>query len=67
MDPVAFGQSIRALRRHTRWTQSQLAEAARVSQASVSRAERGQARDLTIRTLERIAEALGARASVRLY
>ena len=67
MDPVRLGLSIRTLRRRSHWTQLQLAERAHISQASVSRAERGQARELTVRTLERIAEALGATASVRLY
>jgi transcriptional regulator with XRE-family HTH domain len=37
-----------------------------VSQSAVSRCERGQARSLTLRTIERIAEALGARASLRI-
>jgi transcriptional regulator with XRE-family HTH domain len=67
MDSVGFGLAIRALRRRLRWTQEDLADRARVSQAAVSRAERGDAGAMTIRTLERIAEALGARASVRLF
>ena len=37
-----------------------------MSQAAVSRLERGVARKVTLRTLDRIAEAVGARASVRL-
>ena len=67
MNPVTFGNAIRALRRRSGWTQRQLADRARISQTSVSRAERGLARDLTLRTVERIAEALGARASLRIY
>ena len=66
-DPVRFGQSLRALRRRQPWTQQELADRAGVSQAAVSRAERGQVRHLTIRTIDRIAEALGARSSLRLY
>ena len=40
--------------------------AAHLSQAAVSRAERGEARDLTIRVLLEIADALGARVSLKL-
>jgi transcriptional regulator with XRE-family HTH domain len=66
MDPVRFGLSIRALRRRRGWTQGELAAKAGVSQASVSRAERGEAWRLTVRTLQRVAEALGARMALRL-
>ena len=66
MDPVPFGLAIRALRRRRGWTQEALADRAGISQAAVSRAERGDACSLTVRTLERIAETLGARASLRL-
>lgn len=67
MDPVRFGLTIRALRRRRGLTQAALADRAGVSQAAVSRAERGDARSLTVRTLERVAAALGARTSVRLF
>jgi transcriptional regulator with XRE-family HTH domain len=67
VDGVRLGQAIRALRRHRGWTQVDLARRARVSQASISRAETGQASRLTMRTVERVAEALGARLSVRVY
>lgn len=67
MDHVKFGLAVRAVRRRRGWTQAELADRAGVSQAAVSRAERGAARTLTLRTLERIAEALGARASLRLF
>ena len=67
MDTVRFGLAIRALRRHRGWTQGFLAGRAGISQAAVSRAERGDAASQTLGTLERIAEALGARASLRLF
>jgi transcriptional regulator with XRE-family HTH domain len=67
VDAVRFGLGLRALRRRRGWTQAQVARRARVSQAAVSRAERGQAWDLTMRTILEIAEALGARASPGLY
>ncbi len=67
MDGVRLGQAMRALRRHRGWTQDELARRARVSQASISRVESGGGSRLTIRTIGRIAEALGARLSVRVY
>src|SRR4051794_30151438 len=67
MDSVRLGLAIRALRRRASWTQARLAEQAGVSQATVSRTERGQLRHQTLHTLELIAEALGARASIRVY
>src|SRR4051812_2800646 len=67
MDSVRLGLSIRALRRRTEWTQQRLAAEAGVSQATVSRVECGQLRHQTLHTLELIAEALGARASVKVY
>ena len=60
MDPVRFGLAIRALRRRRGWTQAELADRAGVSQAAVSRAERGGARAMTLRTLERIADSMRA-------
>ena len=67
MDAVRFGLALRALRRHRGFTQSDVASRARISQAAVSRAERGEAWSLTVRTIHAIAESLGARASVSLY
>ena len=67
MDAVRLGLSIRALRRRTHWTQDRLAKAAGVSQATVSRVERGEIRHQTLHTLTLIAEALGARASLKVY
>jgi transcriptional regulator with XRE-family HTH domain len=67
MDSVRLGLAIRALRRRTRWTQARLAAEAGLSQTTVSRVECGQLRHQTLHTLELIAEALGARASVKVY
>jgi len=67
MDAVRLGLAIRALRRRSRWTQGRLASEAGVSQATVSRVERGEIRHQSLHTLTVIAEALGARASIRIY
>ena len=67
MEPVRFGLAIRALRRRRGWTQEELGRRAAVSQSAVSRLERGDGARLTMRTIERIAEALGARTSLRVF
>lgn len=67
MDPVRFGAALRALRRHRKLTQRQLATKVGVSQSAVSRAERGDVRALTVGTVELIASGLGASSSLRLY
>jgi transcriptional regulator with XRE-family HTH domain len=67
MDTVRVGLQIRALRRRRGWTQAKLAARADLSQAAVSRVERGNGRLVTLRTVESLAEALGARASLRLH
>lgn len=66
MDTVRVGLQIRALRRRRGWTQAMLAARADLSQAAVSRVERGNGRLVTLRTIESLAEAVGARASLRL-
>ncbi len=66
MDSVRVGLALRALRRQRGWKQADLARRARISQTSVSRAEGGNAGDLTLRTLTAIAEALGARLALRV-
>jgi transcriptional regulator with XRE-family HTH domain len=66
MDPVRLGLAIRALRRRRGWTQVRLAEEARLSQAAISRCERGEADSLTHRTLLDIADALGAKITVTI-
>ena len=67
VNPVSFGRAIRALRRRRGWTQEVLGEKSGTSQSAVSRCEGGKADTLTWRTIVRIAEALGARASVTAY
>ncbi len=67
MDAVRLGQAIRALRRRRGWTQQRLGEASGTSQGAVSRCERGDAHTLTCRTIVKIAEALGARATVSIH
>jgi transcriptional regulator with XRE-family HTH domain len=66
VDPVQIGLALRSLRRRRGWTQAELGVRASVSQSAVSRAERGEAANLTVRTLARIASALGARAEVQI-
>ncbi len=58
--------AVRALRRIRRWRQVDLGERARLSRDSVSRAELGDLRGLTVGTLERLAAALGATLVVEL-
>jgi transcriptional regulator with XRE-family HTH domain len=67
MDTARLGLALRALRRRKGLSQEALAIKAGVSQAAVSRVERGAGRSMTLRTIDRIAEALGARTSLRVY
>ncbi len=66
MDAVRFGLSMRALRRRRRWTQQKLAGEARVSRGVVARIEQGHGDRVTVRTLIRVAAALGGTISCRL-
>lgn len=66
MDMVRFGRGIRALRRRREWTQQRLADEAGVSQSVVARLERGKGDRIQPRTLERVAQVLGARLIIRL-
>lgn len=66
MDAVRLGLSIRALRRRRARTQKQLGDRVGRSASEISRIERGAAHRVSIRTLERILEALGARLYVRV-
>jgi transcriptional regulator with XRE-family HTH domain len=65
MDLVRFGRGIRALRMRRRWRQADLAQAAEVSETLVARIERG-AHTVPPRKLDKVAQALGARADLRL-
>ncbi len=66
MDAIRFGRGIRALRHRRGWRQSDLAGVAGVTRSAVSRVELGRADRLTVRTLDAIALAAGARVDVRL-
>ena len=66
MDVVRFGRGIRALRLRRRWRQQDLADAARVSRPMVARIETGNAGNIPVQKLERVANAMNARADIRL-
>jgi transcriptional regulator with XRE-family HTH domain len=66
MDTVRFGLGLRALRRHKRLTQRELARRAGVSRPVIGRIERGQADRVALHTLSRVAAVLGARIDLRL-
>ena len=66
MDAVRIGLSFRALRRRRRLTQSALGALVGLSHSTIARIERGHAERVTLRTLMRIAHALGASVSVRV-
>jgi transcriptional regulator with XRE-family HTH domain len=59
MDSTRVARLFVAVRREKHWRQVDLAKAAKVSQATVSRAERAQHASITLGALERIALALG--------
>src|SRR5687767_8027743 len=64
MDDLRIGSALRVLRLHRIWTQAQLAAAARVSSALVSRVERGSVGGVPLETLRRLFAAIGARATL---
>lgn len=66
MDAVRVGLSLRALRIRRRLTQSDLARMIGLSRSAIARIERGHADRTTVRTLIRVAEALGASLSIRV-
>jgi transcriptional regulator with XRE-family HTH domain len=66
MDRVRFGLSMRALRRRRGWTQDEVARRAGVSRSLLARVERGEGDRCAVRTLEKLAAALGSRVSVRM-
>jgi transcriptional regulator with XRE-family HTH domain len=67
MDVAGFGRSIRAIRRKKGWTQARLAEKAGLSPTAISRVERGGAQTLSMGVLDRIAKAVEANLSIKLY
>jgi transcriptional regulator with XRE-family HTH domain len=66
VDFVRVGRSVRALRRRRGWRQTDLARAARTSQTTIGRIERGQGDRVPPRTLDRILQALGARLRIQV-
>lgn len=61
------GQAIRALRHRAGLRQRDLAAAANVSQSLVSLLERGHLESISIRTVRKVADALGAGVAIRVY
>jgi transcriptional regulator with XRE-family HTH domain len=66
VDGARFASSIRALRQHRGWRQDDLAREAGVSRAVVAAIEQGRGDRVTLRTLGRIADALGSRVTCRI-
>ncbi|MFC0439441.1 helix-turn-helix domain-containing protein [Kutzneria buriramensis] len=60
-----LGKSVREMRERRGWTQTQLAQAAGMTQSAVARFEAGGTMP-TIPVLDRLAQALGAKLVVRL-
>ncbi len=59
-------QDILSLRQQRGWTQSELAEMAGVSQPFIAKLESGRAVNIELKTLVRIATALGAQVDARI-
>ena len=66
MDPIRLGHAYRALRLQKRWRQLDLGAEAGVSPSTISRIERGHLDEVSVATLRRVAEALGASLDIRL-
>ena len=58
MDRIRFGRSVTTLRKRRRWSQQDLADAARISRTVAGRIERGELRSVGWRDLEAVALAL---------
>jgi transcriptional regulator with XRE-family HTH domain len=58
MDRIRFGRSVTTLRKRRRWSQQDLADAARISRTVAGRIERGELRTVGWRDLEAVALAL---------
>jgi transcriptional regulator with XRE-family HTH domain len=66
MDPIRIGHSLRALRLRRRWRQVDLAAAVRTSSSTISRIERGRIGGVSMATMRRVCEGLGASLDVRV-
>jgi transcriptional regulator with XRE-family HTH domain len=66
MDLTRFGRGILALRQRRGWRQEDLAAAAGVARSVAGRVERGLTHGVTVDALAAVAEAVGARVSIRL-
>jgi transcriptional regulator with XRE-family HTH domain len=66
MDVIRAGLSLRALRRRRRLSQERLAAKIGLSRQTIVRIERGHADSVTLRTIGRVATALGASVNLRI-
>jgi transcriptional regulator with XRE-family HTH domain len=66
MDAIRLGLGVRALRRRRQWTQAHLGHLTGLSASAIGRIEQGRSDRMTVRTLDRVCAALGARVDVRL-
>ncbi|MEO8207531.1 MAG: XRE family transcriptional regulator [Chloroflexota bacterium] len=64
MNLVRLGLTVRQLRRHLHWRQTDLARRASISQQAVSRLERGHAGRMSLDRIQRVLHALGADAEM---
>jgi transcriptional regulator with XRE-family HTH domain len=67
VDLTRIGLDLRLLRRHRGWTQQRLADEVGVARSSIAAIEGGHAERVALAVLLRVAAALGARLSVRVY
>ena len=67
MDLTRIGLDLRLLRQHRGWTQQRLADEVGVARSSIAAIEGGHAERVALAVLLRVAAALGARLSVRVY
>jgi len=66
VDDQRLAAAVRAIRLRRRWTQHELAAAARISQSTVSRVERGHLDSLPLATIRRVTSALDVRVDLRV-
>jgi transcriptional regulator with XRE-family HTH domain len=67
VDQTRVGGDLRLLRHRRGWSQGRLSREAGVGRSTISAVETGRAEQVALDTLLRIATALGARLSVRIY